>query len=62
MPDRKGTSSRDRTRVAGGQGYELNYFARKHGISRQQAQQLINQVGNQRDKLNAAAEKLKQQG
>jgi hypothetical protein len=50
---------RDRSRVAGGQGYELGYFARKHGISRDQARQLIQRVGNDRAKLNAAAEKLK---
>ena len=25
--------SRDRDRVAAGQGYELSYFARKHGIT-----------------------------
>lgn len=56
--------SRDRGRVAGQQGYELGYFARKHGISRQQAQQLISRIGNDREKLNAVAAKLKgrQQG
>lgn len=51
--------SRDRGRVAGGQGYELGYFARKHGISRDQARSLIQRIGNDRAKLNAAAEKLK---
>lgn len=50
---------RDRGRVAAGQGYELGYFARKHGISREQARNLISQLGNDRAKLNAAAEKLK---
>jgi hypothetical protein len=50
---------RDRGRVAAGQGYELGYFARKHGISRDQARQLINRIGNDRTQLNAAAEKLK---
>jgi hypothetical protein len=49
----------DRRRVSGGEGYEVAYFARKHGISRDQAQALIKRVGNDRDKLNAAAEKLK---
>lgn len=49
----------DRRQVAGGEGYEVNYFARKHGISREQAEALIKRVGNDRDKLNAAAEKLK---
>lgn len=50
---------RDRNRVASGQGYELGYFARKHGISRDQARDLIGRVGNDRIKLNAAAAKLK---
>lgn len=49
----------DRSRVAAGQGYELRYFARKHGITTDQARQLIAKVGNDRAKLNAAAEKLK---
>lgn len=49
----------DRRQVAGGEGYEVNYFARKHGISKDQAQDLIKRVGNDREKLNAAAQKLK---
>jgi|tagenome__1003787_1003787.scaffolds.fasta_scaffold19526218_2 Protein of unknown function (DUF3606) len=48
----------DRRRVAGGQGYEVNYFANKHGLTREQARTLIARVGNDRDKLNKAAEKL----
>lgn len=48
----------DRRRVAAGEGYEVNYFARKHGISKDQAQQLISKIGNDREKLNAAAGKL----
>ena len=55
----KNRGGRDRSRVAAGQGYELGYFARKHGISRDQAKQLIARIGNDRVKLNAAAEKLK---
>jgi hypothetical protein len=51
--------SRDRDRVAAGQGYELSYFARKHGITTDQARQLIARIGNDRAKLDAAAEKLK---
>ena len=50
---------RDRSRVAAGQGYELGYFAKKHGFSRVDARKLIELVGNDRAKLNAAAEKLK---
>ena len=49
----------DRRRVAGGEGYEVNYFARKHGISKDQAQDLIKRIGSDREKLNAAAQKLK---
>jgi len=40
---KRGTAQ-DRRKVAGGQGYEVNYFATKHG--------------NDRQKLNAAAERL----
>jgi hypothetical protein len=48
----------DRRRVAGGEVYEVNYFARKHGISKDQAQRLIAKIGGDRAKLNAEAEKL----
>lgn len=50
--------AQDRRRVAGGQGYEVNYFATKHGITREQARELIGRIGNDRDKLNAAAARL----
>jgi len=56
--DKSNRGGGDRRRVAAGQGYEVSYFARKHGISSQQARDLIKKVGNDRDKLNAAAEKL----
>jgi hypothetical protein len=49
----------DRSKVAKGEGYEVSYFARKHGITADQARKLIDRVGNDRDKLNKAAEKLK---
>lgn len=49
----------DRRTVAAGEGYEVRYFARKHGITKDQAETLIKRVGNDRTKLNAAAEKLK---
>lgn len=56
--DKSKRGGSDRRRVSGGEGYEVNYFARKHGISRDQAQDLISRIGNDREKLNAAAEKL----
>ena len=62
MADNKSNrGGRDRGRVAAGQGYELGYFARKHGLSRDEARKLIARVGNDRAKLNAAAEKMKGQ-
>lgn len=59
MPDSKSKRGKaDRRKVAGGQGYEVGYFARKHGITRDQARRLIARIGNNRDRLNAAAERL----
>ena len=49
----------DRSRVAAGEGYEVKYFAHKHKISAQQARDLIARIGSDREKLNAAAAKLK---
>lgn len=56
--DRSKRGGADRRRVAKGQGYEVNYFARKHGISKADAEKLIARVGNDRDKLNAAAARM----
>ena len=59
MPDDKSDrGSRDRKRVARGQPYEVSYFARKHGLTRDQARELIQRIGNDRQKLNQAAERL----
>jgi hypothetical protein len=55
--DRKHKGS-DRRKVANSEPYEVEYFARKHNISREQARELIRQIGNDREKLNAAASKL----
>jgi hypothetical protein len=49
----------DRSKVAGGEPYEIQYFAKKHGITRDQAQRLIKRMGNNRKKLDEAAAKLK---
>jgi hypothetical protein len=57
--NKKKTGKADRSKVAGGEGYEVSYFASKHGITAEQARKLISKVGNNRDKLNKAAEKLK---
>ncbi len=49
----------DRRRVAGDEPYEVSYFARQHGISVEQARDLIDRIGNDREKLDAAAQNLK---
>ena len=60
MPDDKSqVGEPDRSRVAGDEEYEVNYLASKHGLSAQQARQLIARLGNDREKLDQAAEKLK---
>jgi hypothetical protein len=51
--------SRDRKKIARGQGYEVSYFASKHGLSLKQARELIDRVGNDRAKLNEAAEQMR---
>ena len=57
--DKKKRGAADRSKVAAGEGYKVSYFARKHGISKDHALELIKKVGNNREKLNAEAEKLK---
>jgi hypothetical protein len=60
MSDNKAKRGKaDRAKVAAGEGYEVAYFARKHGITQQQALDLIKKHGNDRKKLDAAAAKLK---
>ena len=59
MADHKSKRGRgDRARVAAGEGYEVAYFAQKHGITTAQARDLIAKIGNDRAKLDAAAAKL----
>ena len=59
MPDSKRKrGASDRRKVANNEPYEVDYFARKHDISREQARELIRRIGNDRDKLNAAASTL----
>ena len=57
--DTKQRGAQDRTRVAGDQEYEVRYFAERHGISQEQAQELIDRHGNNREELDRAAEQMK---
>ena len=38
--------------------YSVDYFARKHDISLEQARELMRKIGRDRDKLNEAAAKI----
>jgi len=56
--DKSQRGGADRRTVAGGEDYEVDYFARKHGLTVEQAQNLIDRFGNDRTALEAEAEKL----
>lgn len=49
----------DRRRVAAEEPYEVDHFARKHGISPDEAKELISRFGNDRATLDREAEKMK---
>ena len=60
MADNKDlTGGRDRNFVAAGQDYEVDDFAQKHGLTREQARELIARHGNDREALDRAATTLK---
>lgn len=56
--DRSQRGGADRRTVAGDEDYEVGYFARKHGLTVEQAQKLIDRFGNDRATLDDEAEKL----
>ena len=56
--DKTKQGQQDRSRVAGNEPYEVEYFASRHGLTQAQARDLIAQVGNDRAKLDEAAERL----
>jgi len=43
--------SQDRKRVAGGQGYEVRYEAKKKGRSKKAVRRAVKKVGNSRKKV-----------
>ena len=57
--DKSNVGEPDRSRVSGGEPYEVSYFAQKHGISTEQARELIEKHGNDRETLDREAQKLK---
>jgi len=57
--DKSKRGMQDRNRISGSQGYEVDYLAKKHSISKAVAEQFIKQYGNNRAVLDQEAEKLK---
>ena len=49
----------DRSRMAAGERYEVQHLAERHGISTDEARELIERFGNDRDVLDREAEKLR---
>ena len=45
--------------VAAEQPYEVSYFRKKHGLTKDQAEDIIKKAGNSRSKANELAEKAK---
>jgi len=56
--DKSRRGAADRRVVAGGEAYEVDHFAEKHGLTRERAKDLIGRIGNDREKLGAEARKL----
>ena len=50
----------DRRRVAADQPYEVRYFARKHGLTSDQARKIIERCGPDRERANREAKRLTQ--
>lgn len=57
--DKNNRGEPDRSRVSGSEPYEVRYFADKHGLSMDQARDLIERVGPDREKLDEAARALR---
>ncbi|WP_158810860.1 DUF3606 domain-containing protein [Beijerinckia sp. L45] len=57
--DKTKTGAEDRRTVAGDETYEVAYFAKKHGLTHEEAERLITKFGNARATLDAEAERLK---
>ncbi|MER8866706.1 DUF3606 domain-containing protein [Mesorhizobium sp. M0751] len=57
--DKNKTDSRDRSRVAGGEDYEVRHFAEEAGITPDQARTLIKRHGTDRKVLNEIAESIR---
>ena len=57
--DKSIVGGQDRARVAGGEDYEVQDFASRHGISPDEVREMIKRVGNNREALEQEAMRLK---
>lgn len=57
--NKKARGKADRSKIAKSESYEVSYFARKHGITGNEARALIDKVGNDRGRLDRAAGSLR---
>jgi hypothetical protein len=56
--DKSKVGDLERSRAASDQDYEVRYLIEWYGISEAQARELVARIGNDRQKLDEAAEKL----
>jgi hypothetical protein len=57
--DKSHVGEPDRSRVAGGERYEVQHLAERTGISTDEARELIERFGNDRETLEREASKLR---
>ena len=56
--DKSKRGKADRTKIAGGEAYEVRYAAKKTGVTPAAIKAAIKDVGNSRTKVNIAVKKL----
>ena len=49
--DKSKRGGQDRTRVAGGQDWEMSYMTQKFNVSKEQVEQAVKAVGNSRERV-----------
>ena len=59
ISDNKQKQALDRKLVAGGEKYEVSYFAKKHGLEMKDAKRIIEAHGPDRDAADRAANRFK---
>ena len=57
--DKNIVGAQDRVRVAGDEDYEVQAFARRHGMTPDEVREMIARIGNSREALEHEAAKLR---